>query len=226
MRAARQPVNRCPAFRPRRSASALGRTFISTEVSNGYLAAMSSSSRPGWYPDPAGSEGLRWWDGVEWTDDLRGAPAPPESLPVASAAFHAAGDEGRASTPEHPERPEIVTAREVGGASDVPAWQQTEWWLLHRWAAAALGAGLLVMFASRSADAGHSWSPGSVLDHLVNPVLVTALLLVALALVSWPVMRFVLRKRDWPFRRLFWSKGVMGATLVFLAIAVSGAGKG
>ena len=28
----------------------------------------------GWYPDPAGGEGLRWWTGVTWTDDVRPSP--------------------------------------------------------------------------------------------------------------------------------------------------------
>ena len=26
---------------------------------------------PGWYADPGGSGGLRWWDGHEWTELLR-----------------------------------------------------------------------------------------------------------------------------------------------------------
>ena len=31
-------------------------------------------SSPGWYPDPAGSQQQRWWDGVQWTDTLSGGP--------------------------------------------------------------------------------------------------------------------------------------------------------
>lgn len=40
---------------------------------------------PGWYPDPAGGPGLRWWDGYAWTDStvLPEQPPPP---PWASAA--------------------------------------------------------------------------------------------------------------------------------------------
>ncbi len=30
---------------------------------------------PGWYPDPAGGGGTRWWDGTAWTDQV-GQPAP------------------------------------------------------------------------------------------------------------------------------------------------------
>jgi uncharacterized protein YxjI len=35
---------------------------------------------PGWYPDPAGSGGTRWWNGVGWTDTVQAAattPSPP-----------------------------------------------------------------------------------------------------------------------------------------------------
>lgn len=42
---------------------------------------MSNQGPPaGWYPDPAGSEAWRWWDGSTWTETLRpylAAPAAP-----------------------------------------------------------------------------------------------------------------------------------------------------
>ena len=31
---------------------------------------------PGWYPDPAGSPGTRWWDGQGWTDHVQQAALP------------------------------------------------------------------------------------------------------------------------------------------------------
>jgi hypothetical protein len=37
--------------------------------------------RPGWYPDPEGKPGERWWNGSAWSDSRRGAGAPQSSVP-------------------------------------------------------------------------------------------------------------------------------------------------
>ena len=39
-----------------------------------------TSPAPGWYPDPSGRPGERWWNGGSWTDDVRetqNRPAQP-----------------------------------------------------------------------------------------------------------------------------------------------------
>jgi hypothetical protein len=42
-----------------------------------------SSPEPGWYPDPAGSPNLRWWNGVSWSDATHALPgASPQSIPA------------------------------------------------------------------------------------------------------------------------------------------------
>lgn len=38
----------------------------------------SQAPGPGWYADPHG-DGLRWWDGRRWTEQVRSAEAPSES---------------------------------------------------------------------------------------------------------------------------------------------------
>jgi hypothetical protein len=48
-----------------------------------------TGARPGWYPDPGGSQGrFRWWNGAEWTDalgDSSRAPWPANPRPVRRA---------------------------------------------------------------------------------------------------------------------------------------------
>ncbi|MGX5680289.1 DUF2510 domain-containing protein [Schumannella luteola] len=50
-----------------------------------------TSHSPGWYPDPDGAPGQRWWNGVGWSDARRAvggghvAPVPPPVAPVAAA---------------------------------------------------------------------------------------------------------------------------------------------
>jgi hypothetical protein len=42
-----------------------------------------SSIPAGWYPDPAGTTGKRWWDGVQWSSHMQAPTPPPAPLPPA-----------------------------------------------------------------------------------------------------------------------------------------------
>ncbi|THG30754.1 DUF805 domain-containing protein [Naasia lichenicola] len=46
-----------------------------------------ASPAAGWYPDPAGTEQVRWWNGETWTDRYQFASNPTASAPYAASAF-------------------------------------------------------------------------------------------------------------------------------------------
>jgi hypothetical protein len=58
---------------------------------------MAVNQQPGWYPDPWAQAAYRWWDGAEWTAEMRGPSMPqpsPGQAPIAGA--HAAPSPGPA----------------------------------------------------------------------------------------------------------------------------------
>ncbi|MFC6356343.1 DUF2510 domain-containing protein [Luethyella okanaganae] len=42
----------------------------------------SGVAQPGWYPDPSGAPGQRWWNGHQWTNDIHPPAYPIEATPV------------------------------------------------------------------------------------------------------------------------------------------------
>jgi hypothetical protein len=72
--------------------------------------------RPGWYPDPEGKPGERWWNGSTWSDWVRSAAsAPAASSPPASSSpsvIYSAGNPA-------PQRPDPY-ARTLVGTTATP----------------------------------------------------------------------------------------------------------
>lgn len=82
-------------------------------MSNSTTSGASGSIPAGWYPDPAGSDSKRWWDGSQWTAHLQQPEAPPPPL----ATF------GNFVPPEL--RPAIAIPTADAGI----AYTRTSWWL-------------------------------------------------------------------------------------------------
>jgi hypothetical protein len=47
---------------------------------------MTSSPPAGWYPDPSGATGQRWWDGQAWSATVAPEPQPSPTVPMYSSA--------------------------------------------------------------------------------------------------------------------------------------------
>ena len=65
----------------------------------------------GWYPDPRGGYRLRWWDGLDWTEESR---TLPNRAALETAALEAAASDESAS----------VDA--AAGASNAPGWARRD----------------------------------------------------------------------------------------------------
>jgi hypothetical protein len=72
----------------------------------------------GWYPDPAGGEGKRWWDGSVWTQDVQAPEAAPP-LPDFGNFVHA---EFRPITPLPVAEVGIAYTRESWWIAGSPLW--------------------------------------------------------------------------------------------------------
>ena len=109
----------------------------------------------GWYTDPSGQPGQRWWDGASWTHQTQPMPQPaqpvqhawptqptvpaqisqpeqqalPTLAPVASGAFAAAMESHASFVPS------TASARPAGWYPDAANYGQQRWWDGNQWTA-------------------------------------------------------------------------------------------
>lgn len=69
-----------------------------------------SAQRPGWYPDPDGVAAERWWNGVDWSDNLRGT-TPGFAAPPAMTAPAGMTPAAQTVNPYAPAFPSAVAPR-------------------------------------------------------------------------------------------------------------------
>lgn len=65
---------------------------------------MSTPPPPGWYSNPSGAPGQRYFDGHDWTPHHRAAPTPAE-LPLTGMSPHAVPQQAYPSAPPLPYAP-------------------------------------------------------------------------------------------------------------------------
>jgi hypothetical protein len=74
---------------------------------------------PGWYADPAGGGGKRWWDGGRWTENTR-EPEAPSPVSIIGSYTPAPGSETNR---------EFGSVRPIQYAEVGTAYTRTSWWL-------------------------------------------------------------------------------------------------
>lgn len=75
-----------------------------------------STPPAGWFPDPHGGSGMRWWDGEKWTDHFQAVPPPPVGGEEAGITGQTPADTGP-DTP--PATPALSPEGESAATSDV-----------------------------------------------------------------------------------------------------------
>lgn len=133
---------------------------------------------PGWYPDPERSARLRWWEGTDWSDEIRAIPSPTELANTVSAAND--GDEApapRRVAAGRPRTDQLDTDRIVAQV---------------RTAAREEVDRAAELFAHRIRSAINHGR--SVVANRIDPVvrwLKIAVVVVAVAVVAWFVLQFI-----------------------------------
>lgn len=88
-----------------------------------------ASPQPGWYPNPSGEPGYRWWDGRSWTEHVRAPePAAPlhqhDAVPQQASTPSPRVDPAPVAAPSSVTEPEttVPTADEASRDTDRPAY--------------------------------------------------------------------------------------------------------
>jgi uncharacterized protein YxjI len=81
------------------------------------LSAVTQPPPSGWYPDPAGSGGSRWWNGQGWTEHVQPVDAPPPPPPVpqppGAGAASPVAQELRSHRPSLYEQPVLLVSQKT-----------------------------------------------------------------------------------------------------------------